>query len=250
MERLRHVLLELAYASNAEMAARLAHWLGYLTSPDTLLRSQRAEPIILPAPRVLGGDAFARRRGVTSATLLVDLERHQPVDVIEGRTAEPVSTWLQAHPTVTILVRDRAEAYAVAGRQAVPAAFQVADRFHLVRNVGDALKALLHSRRWQRPRIATPPELGLVTTSAPPASAAAAPGKPVQPTPRKRLVWEAVQERRGLGQSLRQIAQTLGVDRRTVRRYVAMAQPPVYPVRLPRPTQLSPYLGYLAERWV
>src|SRR5262245_13134908 len=34
--RLRHVLLELAYASNAEMAARLALWLGYLTSPDPL----------------------------------------------------------------------------------------------------------------------------------------------------------------------------------------------------------------------
>jgi hypothetical protein len=118
-----------------------------------------------------------------------------------------------------------------------------------VRNVGDALKALLHSRRWRQPSIATPPEIGLVATSAPPASAAEAPGNTVQPTPRKRLVWEAVQERRGLGQSLCQIAQAWGVDRRTVRRYVAMAQPPVYPARRRRPTQLTPYLGYLAERW-
>jgi transposase len=248
-ERLRHVLLELAYASNAEMAARLAHWLGYLTSPDTLLRGQRAEPIILPTPQVLGVDAFALRRGVTYATLLVDLERHQPVAVLEGRTAEPLIKWLQAHPAVTILVRDRAEAYALAGRQAVPEALQVADRFHLVRNVGDALKALFHSRRWQQPITATPPEIGLVAPSAPPASAAEAPGKTAQPTLRKRIVWEIVQERRGLGQSLHQIAQVLGVDRRTVRRYVAMAQPPVYPVRRPRPTQLTPYLGYLAERW-
>lgn len=61
-ERLRHVLLKLAYASKAEMTARLAHWLGYLTSPDTLLRRQRAEPIILPAPRVLEVDEFALRR--------------------------------------------------------------------------------------------------------------------------------------------------------------------------------------------
>jgi transposase len=68
-----------------------------------------------------------------------ELERHQPVAVLEGRTAEPLIQWLQAHPTVTILVRDRAEAYALAGRQAVPEAFQVADRLHLVRNVGDAL---------------------------------------------------------------------------------------------------------------
>jgi transposase len=226
-ERLRHVLLELAYASTAEMAARLAHGLGYLTSPATRLRGQRAEPIMLPAPRVLGVDEFALRRGATSATRLVDLERHQPVAVLAGRTAEPLIQWRQAHPAGTILVRDRAEAYAVAGRQAVPAALQVADRCPLVRNVGDALKALLHSRRRQRPIIATPPELGLVATFAPPASAAAAPEKPLPPTPRTRLVWEAVQERRGLGQSLHQIAPALGVDRRTVRRDVAMAQPPV-----------------------
>ena len=71
----------------------------------------------------------------------------------------------------------------------------------------------------------------------------------MQPTPRKRLVWEAVQERRGLGQSRRQIAQALGVDRRTVRRDVAMAQTPVSPVRRPRPTQWTPPWNNLAERW-
>jgi hypothetical protein len=195
-ERWRHVLLELAHASGAEMAARLARWLGYLTSPDTLIRHQRAEQMALPAPQVLGVDEFALRRGCTYATLLMDLARRHPV---------------------AILVRDRAEAYAVAGRQAAPHALQVADRFYLLRNVGDALKALLHSRRWQEPSSATPPDIGLVATSAPPSSAAEAAGHAVQPTPRKRLVWEAVQERRGLGQSLRRIAQALGVDRRTVR---------------------------------
>jgi hypothetical protein len=75
------------------------------------------------------------------------------------------------------------------------------------------------------------------------------PGHSPQPTPRKHAVWEAVQERRGLGQSLRQIAQALGLDRRTVRKYVALEQPLVYPSRRPRPTQLPPYLRYLAERW-
>jgi transposase len=143
-DRLRHVLLELAHACNAEMGARLAHWLGYRTSPDTLLRRQRAEPILAPWPRVLGVDEFALRRGVTYATLLVDSERRQPVAVLEGRTAEPLAKWLQAHPCVSILARDRADAYALAGRQAAPTALQVADRFHLVRNVGEALKTLLH----------------------------------------------------------------------------------------------------------
>jgi transposase len=247
-ERLRRVLLELVHASNAEMAARLARWLGYVTSPDTLLRAQRAEPISLPSPRVLGVDEFALRRGVTYATLVIDLERHQPVAVLEGRTAEPLIEWLRDHPGVTILARDRADAYALAGRQAAPAARQVADRFHLVRNVSHALKELLHAHQWRR-ATSTTPEEGPPVVVASTASPVAAPGKVQQPTPRKRAVWEAVQQRRGFGQSFRQIARALGLDRRTVRKYLAADQPPVYPARRPRPTQLTPHIEYLAERW-
>jgi hypothetical protein len=116
----------------------------------------------------------------------------------------------------------------------------VADRFHLVRNVGDALKTLLHSRRWQPSSAAALP---------PPASATGSPGHTPEPTPRKYAAWDAIQERRGLGQSQRQMAQALGLDRRTVRRYVALEQPPVYLPRRPRPTELTPYLSSLAERW-
>jgi transposase len=131
MERLRQALLEPAHASHVETAARLACWLGYMTSPDTLIRRQRPEPIIAPSPRVVGVDEFALRRAATYATRVVGLQRQQPVAVLEGRTAERLSKWLQGHPPVTILVRDRAGAYALAGRQAAPKALQVADRFHL-----------------------------------------------------------------------------------------------------------------------
>jgi transposase len=89
-ERLRQVLLAWAHASSAKMGARLARWLGYLASPETLIRLQRRERFALPAPRILGVDEFALRRGVTSGTLLVDRDRRQPVAVLEGRTAEPV----------------------------------------------------------------------------------------------------------------------------------------------------------------
>jgi transposase len=147
-ERWRQVLLELAHSTSAEMAARVARWMGYVTSPDPLIRRQRAERFTFPASRVLGVDELALRRGLTYGTLLVDLERHQPIAVLEGRTAEPLTSWLQAYPTVAILVRDGADAYVLAGRQAAPDVLQVADRFHLVRNVGGALKTLLYSSRW------------------------------------------------------------------------------------------------------
>jgi hypothetical protein len=120
----------------------------------------------------------------------------------------------------------------------------VADRFHLVRNVSDALKALLHAHRWRPPATtvqpADSPPLGTVPTPSPDAI--------ISQAPRKRAVWEAVHQGRSLGQSVRPLARATGLDRRTVRKYLAAAQPPVYPPRRPRPTQLTPYGGYLAER--
>jgi transposase len=124
-----------------------------------LIRRQRAEPINPRSPRVLGVEVFALRRGCIYGTLLVDLERWQPVAVLEGRTAEPLSKWVQEHPAVAILVRNRADAYALAGRLAAPDALQVADRFHLVRHVSHALKALLHPRRWHQPATGSQPGL-------------------------------------------------------------------------------------------
>jgi hypothetical protein len=180
----------------------------------------------------------------------VDLERRQPVIGLAGRTAEPLIKWLQDHPTVAILVRHRANAYALAGRMAAPDALQVADRFHLIRNVSAALKALLQAHRWHPPATGSQPEATLqaATTTVNPAETPLY--TPLaQATPRKRGIWEAVQQRWSREQSLRQIARALGLDRRPVRPYVAPEQPLVYPPRRPRPTQLTPYLSYLAERW-
>jgi transposase len=150
-QRLSQILLELAHSSNAEAAARVSGMLGYMTSPDTLIRRQRQEQFPDPSPRVLGVDEFALRRGCTYATILIDLERHRPVGILEGKQPAPLTQWLQDRPGVEILARDRAGSYALAGRVGAPAAVQVADRFHLVHNVGDALKELLRSRRWEAP---------------------------------------------------------------------------------------------------
>jgi transposase len=93
--------------------------------------------------RVLGVDDFAWKKRFRYGTLLVDLERHQIVDVLLDRDDRTFAQWLRRHPEVEVVSRDRATDYAKAAREAAPQAQQVADRFHLVRNLAEVLPMIL-----------------------------------------------------------------------------------------------------------
>ena len=245
--RLVDILLELAHSGSAENAARVGKRLGYIVSPDALLSLQRKEQFDFPNTTVLGVDEFAMRRGQTYSTLLVDIERHQPIDVIEGREAAPLVEWLKNHPGISVLARDRAEAYAQAGRIAAPGAIQVADRFHLVKNVNDALKELLRSHRWRIPDLEVEPENESATSGSSPEATGQSVQK--QPSPMKVAIWEDVQELKSIGYSIRAVSRELGIHRETVFRYMEARSPPAYHRGRPRPTKLTPHLKYIMQRW-
>jgi transposase len=124
--------------------ARLAKIMGLAVSSDTLLRLVRAREIPeQQTPEVLGIDDFALRKGQKYGTVLVDLEKQHVVDLLPDREKTTVAAWLQAHPGVKVVSRDRGGSYAEAAREAAPLAIQIADRFHLSQNLGETLERIL-----------------------------------------------------------------------------------------------------------
>ena len=102
----------------------------------------------------IGIDDWAYRKGQKYGTLICDLETHKIIDVMEGRDGEAIEKWLQGHPGIDTVSRDRANAYSSAVTKALPDAVQIADRFHITQNLLEALKETM---RTYMPEIITVP---------------------------------------------------------------------------------------------
>jgi transposase len=136
-------------ATSGMLGERLASDLRLKTSWKTILRRIMALPDKPSATVVeMGIDDFSFRRGRKFGSLVVDMQNHEVIDVLPDRTAETVKVWMHLHPEIQLVSRDRGGEFASAAREALPQATQVADRFHLYKNLNEAVeRTLVRCRR-------------------------------------------------------------------------------------------------------
>jgi transposase len=263
----------IGFALGGEAGSRLARKLAVPTSPDPLLRRVKAAPDEPPPPvRYLGIDDWATRRGQHYGTILIDLERRCVIDIRPGRDGVALRKWLEEHPGVEVITRDRWAAFAQAAREGAPEARQVADRWHLLKNLREAVERVLDRLSPQIAKVvqqtapagATPPPTA--TAEEPPTES-----HPVQPVPplditpppplsareqARRAKKQAREERHRLvrelrdqGVSIRATARRLGVSNKMVIRYRRQETCPDWKPGRRGPTRVDSYESDV-EQWI
>ncbi|MFD0229338.1 ISL3 family transposase [Streptomyces hirsutus] len=251
-ERLRSTLASVGLALAGRAGARIARILGMSVSRSTVLRLVDAlpEPEVA-APRVVGVDEYATRKGRHYGTVLVDIETRRPIDLLPDREASSLAAWLAERPGVEVICRDRAPFFAEGAATGAPQAVQVADRWHLWHNLSEAAeRAVAQHRRCLRALVPAAPE-----PESEPASEEEPPGSP-WPTghrfaDRTRARHAAVHALLDAGHSHRSIQRQLGMSWRTVKKLAEAAAPEeLFTGQWQnRPSVLDDYKPYLDDRW-
>jgi transposase len=252
----QEVLRIVGEAMGGRAGARLCQQLAMKCSHATVLRL--VHQASLPSSehvRVVGVDEWAWRKGQRYGTILVDLERHVPIDLLEDATAESFAAWLEKYPTIEVVSRDRGTTFADGANRGAPQALQIADRWHIIHNMGEALEKVLARHHADLKRVMAPvPEEEQQIIAALDQKALAR----TLARSQTEKQWQARQERRratfmrvqdlsAQGWSGASIARMLGIHKKTAVKYAQMEHVPEE--RSDRGRKLAPYLPFLHTQW-
>jgi len=270
--RASSALEAIGLALGGRAGARLAAMLGLAGAPAKILSAIRAGEYeadrsgspVAAAPRVLGVDDWAWRKGQRYGTILVDLERHRVIDLLPDREPDTLVAWLEAHPGAEFISRDRAGGYADAATRGAPEAVQIADRFHLLRNITDITQRVIERHHTEvqavgldavrrRPVLS---KRGGSVSSAPsnaasdvPVKASLAEQQKLARHARRRLRYDEAIALRANGASVASIHRALGLSRKTITRWMRAGEFPERQAGPRKQTLLTPHAEYLAKRW-
>ena len=243
-ERLSLVLQAVGLLVGCSACVEIMRYLPVTTSRRTIARTlRRLVPESRPTPWVLGMDDWAIRRGHRYGTLLVDLEQGQIVEILPDREADTVAAWLQTHPGVEIISRDRAGITPRAHDVGTPQAVQVADCWHLLQNLGEALTTVLGRHRRDLKQL----EISHRSVAPDPGAETTTPALLSPAFQSRNARFMQVRQWCEAGLTINAIATLSHLDRKTVRKYLNADRCPNGYFRRHRVSKLTPYQAYLLE---
>lgn len=250
--RLVQSLQAIGLATSGSLGTRLAARLGISISWMTILR--RVMALATPeASKVttLGIDDFSFKRGRTFGTILVDLSTHQVIDLLPERKVESAAAWMQSHPEIEYVSRDRGNDYAQAARAGAPQARAVADRFHVYKNLVEAIEPVV-ARCYKEMRKELPPLPSPRVPKAKEWRPAPAPAHEQQRLARlaaNQERFDSMIELQKLGIPQDEIARRLGVTKRTIQNWNKQGSCPGNKRRRKRRSLFDSYALYVLKRW-
>jgi len=255
--RLQETLLQMGFALGGEAGARLGRQLSIPGSSETLLRLvKQAQLPVASSPRVVGIDDWSWKRRLRYGTLICDLENNKPIDVLSDREVETVSAWFENHPTVEIVSRDRSSEYAAAIRKGAPQALQVADLWHIGKNLAASVSTLLARCRAEIRHglhVQATPEQGeaelVPEEERHPARSRSEEQARIARRAQKLDRYTQIIELHDQGLPAIEIASRMGISGRTVHRWLAHGSFPEARRRRRRPSLIDPYERYVLQWW-
>ena len=221
--RLGELFRQVGLKVGAEPGAKLLESFSLTVSPDKLLSSvHKLNLTDRDCPNRIGIDDFAFRKGFTYGTLVVDLEQGTPVELLPSREVDVVVAWLEQHPQLELIARDRSKEYALAISKGAPQAAQVLDRWHVLKNLREAIEKDIGRHYPDIKQVFE--EKGLL-------------GKPIPRSKREReaqalvlkkqqLQYEQVHALEQQGVTIVQMCKRLGLSRPLVYRYLRASEVP------------------------
>ena len=206
-------------SASSNSASRLLSLLGIPVSSSTVLRDlHRMHPSSYEDVREVGVDDWAWRKGVTYGSIVIDLKEGWPIDLLGDRDTDSFREWMQGHVQVGLVSRDRSTDYSSAIAALDRTVTEVADKFHLVKNIYDRFGKLIaeHYDDYRR-AVRKDEEVEEVVQE----STGGKTSKP-QKTDSRDIMFREVKELQSKGFKPTAISKKLGIARQTATKYCKM----------------------------